>query len=164
MEQELSFRRTISNDEAREYFKPLTYDDVTKADWRWLIEILKKHIDERNRYELSQEVETGTRDYIFEIGNCIWNKPTKTKSMSAYIKVICDNYSQREAISFNPDGFIGFAGWASSYNTRLFIDAFIEWVDYMKRKQPLTVKLANIKDIVYNSEDSELKQRLLEIL
>ena len=84
--------------------------------------------------------------------------------MSAYIKVICDNYSQREAISFNPDGFIGFAGWASSYNTRLFIDAFIEWVDYMKRKQPLTVKLANIKDIVYNSEDSELKQRLLEIL
>ncbi|MCB7160071.1 hypothetical protein LI071_05210 [Bacillus subtilis] len=40
-------------------------------------------------------------------------------------------FTQREAISFNPDGIIGFAGWADSDNTKPIIDAFIEWVDYL---------------------------------
>jgi hypothetical protein len=38
-------------------------------------------------------------------------------------------FTQREAISFNSDGFIGFAGWADSGNKSPLMSAFVEWVD-----------------------------------
>jgi hypothetical protein len=38
-------------------------------------------------------------------------------------------WTDREAISFNRSGYIGFAGWASSANTKPFIDAFSNWID-----------------------------------
>lgn len=41
-------------------------------------------------------------------------------------------FQQRECISFNRDGFIGFCGWADSYNEAPIISAFLEWVDLMK--------------------------------
>lgn len=46
----------------------------------------------------------------------------------AYIR--CDGayFKGREAISLNPDGFIGFAGWASDENVRPFCIAFKAWV------------------------------------
>lgn len=122
------------NEEARAYFYPLTYDDVSKADWRYLIAILQKHIDRRNEEQLKIKEEKGFSDYTYEIDKCVWNKESKHKKFSAYINVKLDGYSIREGISFNPDGFIGFAGWASSYNTILFTDAFKEWVDFMKNK------------------------------
>lgn len=37
-------------------------------------------------------------------------------------------FSSREAITFNPGGFIGFAGWADSINVRPFIAAFCKWI------------------------------------
>lgn len=37
-------------------------------------------------------------------------------------------FESREAITFNRDGFVGFAGWADSKNVRPFIDAFITWI------------------------------------
>ena len=39
------------------------------------------------------------------------------------------HFTERECISFNQDGFIGFAGWADDKNARPFIDAFIRWVN-----------------------------------
>lgn len=48
----------------------------------------------------------------------------------AYLRVDGPYFSGREAISFNRDGWIGFAGWASDKNVRPFIDAFVEWVGW----------------------------------
>jgi hypothetical protein len=42
------------------------------------------------------------------------------------------HFLMREAISFNSDGFIGFAGWASTVNTQPFLKAFVDWCDYLR--------------------------------
>lgn len=52
----------------------------------------------------------------------------------AYLRVDGPYFKDREAISFNADGFIGFAGWASTANTKPFLDAFVEWVDWFVAK------------------------------
>jgi hypothetical protein len=51
---------------------------------------------------------------------------TKTKPFS--------QWKRREAISFNRDGFIGFAGWASLKNEAPFVNAFNRWVDWMREQ------------------------------
>ena len=38
-------------------------------------------------------------------------------------------FTQREAISFNEDGYIGFAGWADQGNTNPLLRAFLRWCD-----------------------------------
>ena len=43
------------------------------------------------------------------------------------IRCRADYFSDREAVTFNPDGFIGFAGWASAENVAPILDAFHEW-------------------------------------
>lgn len=47
---------------------------------------------------------------------------------SAFLRVSSRYFSGREAISFNADGFIGFAGWASSGTVQPFLRAFFKWV------------------------------------
>ena len=50
----------------------------------------------------------------------------------AYLFVNSFYWNQREAISFNKDGFIGFAGWADDLNVKPICEAFLEWCDYME--------------------------------
>lgn len=47
---------------------------------------------------------------------------------SAFLYVDADYFKQREAISFNSDGFIGFAGWAGSSACEPIFSAFSEWL------------------------------------
>ena len=47
----------------------------------------------------------------------------------AYIRVDGPYFEDREAISINPDGFIGFAGWADSRNERPVVCAVARWLD-----------------------------------
>lgn len=44
-----------------------------------------------------------------------------------FIRVDGPYFKDREAISFNKDGFVGFAGWADSTNVRPFLKAFGRW-------------------------------------
>lgn len=37
-------------------------------------------------------------------------------------------FSNREAVTFNSNGFVGFAGWADDDNVRPILEAFVEWV------------------------------------
>ncbi|WP_406871590.1 hypothetical protein WHT83_14820 [Aminobacter sp. P9b] len=37
-------------------------------------------------------------------------------------------FDKREAVTFNSDGFIGFAGWADEVNVQPILRAFIAWV------------------------------------
>lgn len=151
----------IPNEEAREYFKPLTYEDITQENFYLLISILQKHIEIRNKIELENYEKHDVRDYIYSIplNKIIYRPQTNRRPFEAFIKVLCDNYSLREAISFNSDGFIGFAGWASSYNTILFTDAFKEWVDVVKRKKPGNNSLLDINPPVDNIINEITNQR-----
>jgi hypothetical protein len=50
---------------------------------------------------------------------------------NCFLFVNSDNFTRRECISFNTDGFIGFAGWADDTNVKPMIEAFVDWCDYM---------------------------------
>lgn len=47
----------------------------------------------------------------------------------AYLFCDASYFKGREAISFNADSFIGFCGWADSYNSIPFVAAFCRWLD-----------------------------------
>lgn len=38
------------------------------------------------------------------------------------------SFESREAVTFNQNGFIGFAGWADEENVQPILEGFIEWV------------------------------------
>lgn len=129
-----------TTDEAREYFKPLTYDDLTEDSFNKLVSILTKHLGNWNSRVLDA-IHGGYRGSEYYM--TIWphkkyGKYPGTRFVDkdgikeAFIIVECDQYSKREGISFNKDGWIGFAGWSDSTNVRPFLDAFEEWVDVMQ--------------------------------
>jgi hypothetical protein len=55
----------------------------------------------------------------------------RTGLQYAVIQVDGYYFSRREAITFNSDGFIGFAGWACDYNTKPFVSAFDKWLEWL---------------------------------
>ncbi|PLR99541.1 hypothetical protein [Bacillus sp. T33-2] len=58
----------------------------------------------------------------------------KTKGLKyAAIKVNGSYFDGREGITFNENGFIGFAGWASDYNVKPFVNAFVKWMDWLEK-------------------------------
>lgn len=40
-------------------------------------------------------------------------------------------FEDREAVSFNSDGFVGFAGWADEKNVQPILEGFVEWVKHL---------------------------------
>lgn len=56
------------------------------------------------------------------------NPKHETKDMR-YMTCSSDYFDDREAISFNSDGFIGFAGWSSETNVKPILEAVIEWAE-----------------------------------
>lgn len=144
-----------TNEDAREYFKPLTYEYLTEKNFNSLVAILTEVLGKWNRQELEFRNKWGHgNNYLMNIhehkrfsrypGTRFVNKNGKKE---AFIIVKCDNYSYREGISFNSDGFIGFAGWADSDNVRPFLDAFEQWVDKIKKQNNI------IDNVFYNPMD-----------
>lgn len=60
------------------------------------------------------------------------DKRTNGTIRSAYLYINAHYFTQRECVSFNPNGFIGFAGEMSLANTAPICEAFMEWCDYME--------------------------------
>ena len=54
---------------------------------------------------------------------------TGSEAVGAYVRVDGPYFEDREGISLEPGGFIGFAGWADSRNERPFLVAFARWLD-----------------------------------
>ena len=116
-----------SNDEARQYFKDkgLSYSNITEGDILTLTMMLNKEMKKANK---DCETSTGTLNLSRKIN-------MKRKSGGSII--CCDLYvdshyfTQRGCISFNEDGFIGFAGWADQGNMNPILRAFIKWCDYL---------------------------------
>lgn len=119
--------RTVvcSNNEAREYFKNkgLTYDDITEGDILALVLLLNAEIKKANA---AAETSVDTMHLSKKV--VMKKKPNGTIT-ECYLFVNSHYYTQREAISFNRDGFIGFAGWADQGNTNPLLRAFLKWCD-----------------------------------
>lgn len=116
-----------SNDEARQYFKDkgLTYADITEGDILFLVGNLNKEIKKSNK---AGETSTDTMHLSKKIAI---KKNSDGSIISCYLYMNSHYFTQREAISFNTDGFIGFAGWADQGNTNPLLRAFLKWCDYL---------------------------------
>jgi hypothetical protein len=115
----------MTNDEAREYFKSkgLSYADITEGDICTLVMLLNKYIKQAcKNHEMSVDT--------MRMSQRIKSKfNTSGKLIECYLFINSHYFTQRECISFNIDGFIGFCGWAGGDNPRPIIKAFTEWCD-----------------------------------
>lgn len=113
------------NDKAREYFKSknLTYDDITAGDICTLVMILNKNIKK------------ACREGTTSVNSMYMSEKIRSKYKSngrlieCYLFINSHYFTQRECISFNKDGFIGFCGWAGGGNVAPIVNSFIEWID-----------------------------------
>lgn len=116
-----------TTNEARAYFKDkgLSYGDVTEGDILVLIMLLNKEIKAAND---SGETSVCTMHLSKRID---LKKRTNGTMQSCYLYLNSHYFERRECISFNTDGFIGFAGWADTGNTNPILRAFLKWCDYL---------------------------------
>lgn len=116
-----------TSDEARAAFNAdYSYHDITRRDVLVLAAILEHELaiaracpDTRVMSELRLKKKL----------NDDYDKEGHLKE--AYLRCSGPYFKNREAISFNLDGFIGFCGWADSRNQRPFLNAFARWVEYL---------------------------------
>lgn len=124
--------KDTTNNNARKRFKELglSYKDIGSKEFYDLVNRLKEVLRQNEFTDLEMKVSTRLKKYAPKI-----NFAKDGSIKSAFIR--CDAYyfTGREAISFNEDGFIGFAGWADTSNTKPFTETFIKWAkDIAARK------------------------------
>lgn len=117
----------MGNEEARQYFKDkgLSYSNINSGDICVLVMLLNKSIKSAcKNHKMSADT--------MRMSEKIQSKyKTNGELIECYLFINSHYFTRRECISFNKDGFIGFAGWASSGNVAPIIKAFIEWCDYL---------------------------------
>jgi hypothetical protein len=122
------FEPVCTNEEAREHFKSrgLTYKDITEGDILALVLMLNKELKISNkRGETSVNTMTLSKKIDMK-------KNTDGSIKSCFLYLNSHYFTRREAISFNQDGFIGFAGWADDGNLNPLKRAFLTWCDQLK--------------------------------
>jgi hypothetical protein len=114
----------MTTQEARDYFKSsgLTYKNITKGKINYLMMLLEKRLLEYKGNIINYRL---NHHFVFVSDH-------EGMMEKCFLFVKSDKFKERECISFNGDGFIGFAGWASSDNTEPILKAFIEWCDKFK--------------------------------
>lgn len=113
--------KEYTNDEARAYFKELglSYEKIYEADiWNLLAFVSGElaNID-NSKGVLPMKIVIKSVKIDADCGGL----------NSAFFEVSGPYFDQREGISFNRDGFIGFAGWASTNNLQPFVRGFMHW-------------------------------------
>jgi hypothetical protein len=112
----------MTRDEARQAFADagLDYSVLTKASIKRLRDMIDTELRNSKlirdsfrarRYVSLRQTPNGTLGYI---------------SCKAYY------FDNRQAVTFEPGGFIGFAGWADDTNVQPILKAFIAWVDEVR--------------------------------
>lgn len=118
----------MNNDEARQYFKDkgLTYDVLSVYNIDLLADMIQAEI---------MKMRMIMRDdcILVRINNPKYTKKQLKEDKFEWFELTVkgEYFDQREAVCFGRDGFIGFAGWACTANTKPFIDGFIKWCDYL---------------------------------
>lgn len=127
----------LTRDAARAYFKT-NYMEYTKDDSVFIAYPIHKE-DVMYLYQLCKRELSKIADYrpdiIMSMSRCPVIKCNRNGAIKeAYLYCDSDYFNKREAISFNRDGWIGFAGWASDTNVKPFLQAFYEWIDWFVDK------------------------------
>ncbi len=109
----------MTTDEARELAAKanITVENVTMKQLMELHDILLEKLE-------NSECFRGT----FEMN------PLELDHNRMFLTCKSDYFDNREAVSFNRDGFIGFAGWASSKNIAPILEGFVEWARHTESK------------------------------
>lgn len=120
----MSDHETMRN-EARDAFKAagLTYDALTPDAMQRLRNIINA------RMESSGLIQGSFR--------CKQRGIVKDTKLGRYGELRCKAYyfDDREAVTFNTDGFIGFAGWADNTNVQPILEGFKAWVGELLSQQ-----------------------------
>lgn len=116
-----------TTDEAQAYFKEkgLTYGDITEGDILVLTMLLQKELKKSNK---DNETSVSTMTLSSKVD---MKKKSNGSIVHCFLCMNSHYFTRREAISFNQDGFIGFAGWADQGNTNPLLRGFLKWCDYM---------------------------------
>jgi hypothetical protein len=122
----------MTNDEAREYFKKcnLDYSILIKPNRELLRKILKEELE-------NHIIDHGYVKHYIRIRKKVKSdlRINDIPEVELY-NISCRGswFDKRQGITFERNGFIGFAGWASSKNTQPFLKAFIKWCDKVKTR------------------------------
>ena len=108
----------------------LSYSDLNKSKMKQLFEILNTELSTFKNHRFTMKVR-GFRmvDVEYNLDGSLVKCYLTVKGM---IENESNHFNRREAISFNPDGFIGFAGWSDSTNIQPFLRAFDKWINTIK--------------------------------
>ena len=120
------FEPVCTTNEAREFFKNrgLSYDSIHEGDILILCMMLQKELKKSNK--------AGETSVTMTLSKRVDVKKKSNGSITeCYIYMNAHYFTRRECISFNRDGFIGFAGWADQGNTNPLLRAFLEWCNYL---------------------------------
>lgn len=111
----------MTRDEAREAFAGagLTYAVLTRPN----LETLRQAID-------AQMKAAGLMEGTYRMRK-ICRLRTYSSGIGAELRCKAHYFDNREAVTFNPDGFIGFAGWADDHNIKPVLAGFTAWVAKM---------------------------------
>lgn len=103
----------------------------TRDEARKLIDdagITCENITESELYLLWLNISTA-----MDLSDCYKETMKMNNPPSKYMTCRTDQWNEREAISFNRDGFIGFAGWADSNNVKPFLEGVENWLSELQQ-------------------------------
>ena len=113
--------KEYTNDEARAYFKKLglSYEKIYEADIWNLLAFVSGELANINKTKdvLPMKIVIKSVKIDADCGGL----------NSAFFEVSGPYFDRREGISFNRDGYIGFAGWASTNNLQPLVRGFMHW-------------------------------------
>lgn len=116
----------ITREQARKYFSHvgLTYGHITMARIRKLHALLDERLKASGIFDKSLRCH---KDIAFKF--------TEEGGMAhALIKCNAYYFTGRQAVEFEENGFIGFAGWSDEYALKPMLEAFVEWCDLTKKE------------------------------
>lgn len=119
----------MKTEDARIKFKEagLSYSDLGSKEMAKLREILEQELSEFRNESFQMALKpTRKKDSRFGKDGSVEHFSFRVKG---WIAGDSPYFTDREAITFNTGGFIGFAGWSDSTNVTPFLKAFDKWVN-----------------------------------
>lgn len=107
----------------------MLYGDITEGEILILVMLLNREIKKSNKCGETSVNTTRLSEKI------IIKHKSNGSITECYLFMNSHYYTRRECISFNKDGFIGFAGWADDGNSNPIRRAFLEWCDILKQEK-----------------------------
>jgi len=116
--------RQFTRDDARELFSNsgLKYADLTKSNIQKLRNLINLRMKESGVMDGTFRCKQRAKFCLLEDGSI---RHAGLRCKSHY-------FDDREAVSFNPDGFVGFAGWSDDTNIKPILNGFKDWIENIK--------------------------------